>query len=90
MSPAQEEKLDKLYDIVMDVHGDLKVHKEKNENFQLSIKNLYRVSRDQSTIIKELVDDKNKVKGAMWLAGIFGGTGFLAGIGAFMSSLFKH
>lgn len=89
MTPAQEAKLDKLYDIVMEVRGDQKVHAEKHNLFTNAIAELARDSHDQDVIITSLVDDRNKAKGAIWFAGIFGGTGFFAGIGALIHSFFK-
>jgi len=78
MSEAQ--KIKAIYDLVYEMHGDMKLIKLQQEQQAKAIE-------EQDKKIEGIVADRNKVVGVMWLGAALGG---ITGIGAFILSVIKH
>lgn len=86
MTENQEQKLNDVHDAILRMEGRFNVMDERiktNREFLLEHEQLHLKSQKEIDTLKA---DKNKVVGALWLMG----TGFLAMVGAFIISLFKH
>ncbi len=80
---TDSEKIDKIYDFVMEHNTDIALLKATQQS--------------QSTHLKEITEttesftaDRNKIVGAAWVGGTIGGIGGLAGIGSLIINFFKH
>lgn len=83
---SDERKLDEIYKMVMEMHGDLKVYKVVlDDHREHIIKNALKID-ELEKVQHVIIADKNKILGAAWLGAILGTTG----IGAFLLQLFKH
>ena len=77
----------KIYDALMDFKEDQATF---NATMISEVKQMKLIVLNHEKSINELEAIKYKAIGAMWLAGIFGGTGFISGIAAFLYSIVKH
>lgn len=80
MTPAQEHKIDKLFEMVSGIQGDMKVYKNEQEHQSDAIisnlKNIISINKKM-----EIYDaDKNNMKGMVKLGGLLGGVGGITGI----------
>jgi hypothetical protein len=87
MSPQQEERQNKIYDLVMEMHGDMKAYKVHQDNDRVAILEIAKDREKDKAVLDSLIADKNKATGAVWLISI---SGFLTGLGALITALFKH
>lgn len=86
MTQAQEAKLDKVYEVLMDLKTDVAVHATKHQAFQTAIADLTKDQVSTDLKLQDVIDAHNKVKGATWAIGAVGSTGLIASIYSF----FKH
>lgn len=84
MTPAQEQKLDKLYEATLRMEGRFNVIDEKISTHRELILEHEGNHIEINKRLGGLEADKNKVVGALWLTG----TGFFAAVGTFVLSFF--
>jgi len=84
MTPAQEEKLDRLYELTLTLKGDIRVMDQRVDQHKDAILDHERTLLSQNKQIISLDADRNKAKGAIWVGFSSGLLGFFA----FVASLF--
>ncbi len=91
MTVSQEKKFDEMHKIVMEMHGDMKAYKVTQDNHREGIQKISKGLADTDEVVSDIVADRNKALGAMWVGGFLGIGGFLTGLGSLVLSFFtKH
>lgn len=86
MTPNQEQKLNDVHDIALRMEGKFDLIDERMKTHRELLIEHEKNILDHAKQISALNADKNKVVGAMWLAG----TGFFSVIITFIYNIFKH
>lgn len=86
MTPSQERKFDEMYKAVISLDGKFALNDEKMNQHREIILAHEKAFISSDKRLDSLESDRNKVKGAMWFGGLFGGMGILT----FVYNLFKH
>lgn len=78
----------KIYDKLLVIHGEMRVYSTIQTQHKDDIMELAVLQGKTTKALQNILDDKNKFKGAMWLFAFIGGFGGVMGIITFFWSIF--
>lgn len=90
MTPAQEQKMEAIFTKLIELDKKVEISLVHQDHHKTITTENYAEFIELKKVTEGIVTDRNKAIGAMWLGGILGGSGFLAGLGALVMGWFKH